>query len=162
MKKRFFALSALSLILVGCDNQQDAKVNAEPSVAVTEPSTELSAAQPSADHKDTIHNARNSLDWAGLYQGTLPCADCVGIETQLTLNADETYTLTEKYLETEGEPISSQGTFTWNEIGNIVTLQPNEQATRQYWVGENTLTHLDMYGQKIEGELAPFYVLNKQ
>ncbi len=95
MKKSIFALSALTLILVGCDNQQDAKVEVEKVVDVAAAPAEQSAAQPSTASVDAAHNAQNSLDWAGIYQGTLPCADCGGIETELTLNADGTYALTE-------------------------------------------------------------------
>ncbi|ELJ8513473.1 TPA: copper resistance protein NlpE N-terminal domain-containing protein [Vibrio cholerae] len=166
MKKSIFALSALTLILVGCDNQQDAKVEVEKVVDVAaapaEQPAEQSAAQPSTASVDAAHNAQNSLDWSGIYQGTLPCADCGGIETELTLNADGTYALTEKYLDKEGEPFASQGTFVWNEAGNIVTLQTGDQTGRQFMVGENTLSHLDMEGKVIEGELAEFYVLSKQ
>ena len=38
---------------------------------------------------DPAHNSRNSLDWAGIYEGVLPCADCPGIQTRLTLSRDE-------------------------------------------------------------------------
>ncbi|WKY93960.1 copper resistance protein NlpE [Vibrio metoecus] len=162
MKKSIFALSALTLILVGCDNQQDAKVEVEKIVDVAAQPVEQSAAQASTDSVDAAHNAQNSLDWAGIYQGTLPCADCGGIETELTINSDGTYKLTEQYLDKEGEPFVSEGTFAWDETGSIVTLQSGEQTGRQYLVGENTLTHLDMHGQQIDGELAEFYVLSKQ
>src|SRR5262249_20486174 len=40
-----------------------------------------------------IHNSRNSLDWAGTYEGVLPCADCLGTKTRLTLNHDDSYRL---------------------------------------------------------------------
>ncbi|KDO14724.1 hypothetical protein XV92_13155 [Vibrio metoecus] len=162
MKKSIFALSALTLILVGCDNQQDAKVEVEKIVDVAAQPVEQSAAQASTDSVDAAHNAQNSLDWAGIYQGTLPCADCGGIETELTINSDGTYKLTEQYLDKEGEPFVSEGTFAWDETGSIVTLQSGDQTGRQYLVGENTLTHLDMHGQQIDGELAEFYVLSKQ
>ncbi len=33
-----------------------------------------------------------------VYRGMLPCADCAGINTELTLNADQTFTLKETYL----------------------------------------------------------------
>lgn len=162
MKKSIFALSALTLILVGCDNQQDAKVEVEKIVDVAAQPVEQSAAQASTNSVDAAHNAQNSLDWAGIYQGTLPCADCGGIETELTINSDGTYKLTEQYLDKEGEPFVSEGTFAWDETGSIVTLQSGDQTGRQYLVGENTLTHLDMHGQQIDGELAEFYVLSKQ
>jgi copper homeostasis protein (lipoprotein) len=31
------------------------------------------------------HNAKNSLDYIGMYKGIVPCADCEGIETILNL-----------------------------------------------------------------------------
>ena len=35
------------------------------------------------------HTSEMSLDWAGVYQGTLPCADCEGIETMIELKDDQ-------------------------------------------------------------------------
>jgi uncharacterized lipoprotein NlpE involved in copper resistance len=40
-----------------------------------------------------MHNSRISLDWAGTYEGVLPCADCPGTKTRLTLNQDGSYLL---------------------------------------------------------------------
>ncbi len=31
----------------------------------------------------TGDNSQNSLDWPGTYTGTLPCADCEGIKTEI-------------------------------------------------------------------------------
>ena len=38
------------------------------------------------NHQDE-HNAQNSLDWAGTYEATLPCADCPGIKTTVVLKS---------------------------------------------------------------------------
>jgi uncharacterized lipoprotein NlpE involved in copper resistance len=40
-----------------------------------------------------VHNSRSSLDWAGTYEGVLPCADCPGTKIRLTLNGDGSYRL---------------------------------------------------------------------
>src|SRR6516165_5178501 len=45
------------------------------------------AGAPAAQPSDT-HNSRNSLDWAGAYEGVLTCAECPGTKTRLTLNPD--------------------------------------------------------------------------
>ena len=50
------------------------------------------AGRPPAQAVD-MHNSRNSLDWVGIYEGVLPCADCPGIKTRLTLNYDGSYRL---------------------------------------------------------------------
>lgn len=108
---------------------------------------------------DSAHNARNSLDWAGAYRGALPCADCEGIETVVILESDGTYNIQSKYLDKGAEIFSEQGSFTWNEEGNTVTLEGEQPV--QYFVGENRLTRRALDGSRITGELAENYVLDK-
>src|SRR5690348_12618341 len=45
-----------------------------------------------------LHTSANSLDWKGAYKGVLPCADCPGIETAITLDSGNAYTIKSKYL----------------------------------------------------------------
>jgi uncharacterized lipoprotein NlpE involved in copper resistance len=40
-----------------------------------------------------MHNAENALDYQGTYKGVFPAADCPGIEIELTLHNDNTYTM---------------------------------------------------------------------
>ncbi len=51
------------------------------------------ASDPTMAKQADMHTSQNSLDWAGVYEGVLPCADCPGIQTRLTLSRDETYEL---------------------------------------------------------------------
>lgn len=109
-----------------------------------------------------LHTAQNSLDWSGSYSGKLPCADCDGIETELTLNDDLTYLLTIKYVGKEDSPTDTlKGNFTW--VGNNVKLDGIPENTRpsMFKVEENQVRHLDMEGNQITGELAQYYVLKK-
>ncbi len=110
-------------------------------------------------HGHGEHSSRNSLDWAGTYAGTLPCADCPGIHTAITLNPDQTYTLSTRYEDRQGAPTEQQGVFSWSPDGSTIILDDQSSA---YRVGENTLFHLDMNGQIISGDLAENYVLRKQ
>ena len=97
-------------------------------------------------HADAAHNSRNSLDWAGTYSGVVPCADCEGIRTTVTLNADGTFERELVYLGRSAGPLRDAGRFTWNEAGSVVTLVPPEGTTQMYQVGENRLFHLDQAG----------------
>jgi uncharacterized lipoprotein NlpE involved in copper resistance len=45
-----------------------------------------------------MHDSRNALDWPGVYKGVLPCADCEGIETRLSLQRDGDFERTTRYL----------------------------------------------------------------
>ena len=124
-------------------------------IAVTACQTPRETAQ---HNPDPAHNSSNALDWAGTYQGTLPCADCPGIQTTLTLNADGSYSLNSNYLE-RGEPATTvNGQFTWDMTGNQLTLA---EDGRKFQVGENQLTQLDIDGNPITGNLADHYRLQK-
>ncbi|GHV35943.1 lipoprotein [Bacteroidia bacterium] len=110
---------------------------------------------------DAAHNSRNSLDWQGTYTGTTPCADCEGIKTSLTLNED-TYVLETTYLGKSKVTFKEEGQFVWNDEGGIITLNNEKNGFKsQYRVGENRLIQLDMEGNKIDGEFADMYILQK-
>jgi uncharacterized lipoprotein NlpE involved in copper resistance len=110
------------------------------------------------------HNSQNSLDWAGTYRDTLPCADCEGILTEIVLNSDLSYKLGTSYLGKNGEVFRSEGNFSWSKDGSTVTLNGVDGTveSNQYKVGENKLTKLDMNGNVITGKLADKYIIQKQ
>ena len=108
------------------------------------------------------HNSANSLDWAGVYKGVLPCANCEGIETSLTLKMDNSYQLSTTYLGKDAMPFKQQGSFEWDTKGSMIRLLNQKDGPALYKVGENQLLQLDMEGQLITGDLADNYKLNKQ
>jgi heat shock protein HslJ len=121
---------------------------------------------PSKTTKSTMttdsHNSQNSLDWDGIYGGTLPCADCEGIQKTIYLNKDLTYKLKIKYLGKQDSATEYTGKFTWNSQGNTITFNDEGGQTSSYFVGENALTELDKDGNKMAGELANKYILTKE
>jgi uncharacterized lipoprotein NlpE involved in copper resistance len=118
--------------------------------------------------QDTIvthdeHTSQNSLDWAGTYKGILPCADCEGIEQEITINDDNTFSIKETYLgKTKDNKFTDAGTTTWNKEGNIITtITKDKSRTTSYFVGERKLTQLDKDNKEITGPLAKNYILNQ-
>ena len=112
---------------------------------------------------DSSHIVANSLNWIGIYKGTLPCADCQGIETTLELKADNTFKLTSVYLgKADLGSSTASGPFDWSDDYRGIRLQGFANKPDQYLLGENTLTQLDMEGKVITGDLADKYVLRKQ
>jgi copper homeostasis protein (lipoprotein) len=107
------------------------------------------------------HNASNSIDWAGTYLGTLPCADCEGIETELTLKHDNSYSLKTRYIGNGDKTFEENGTFSWNDEGNTIILTGLANRPSQYFVGENKIIQLDLAGNKITGTLSENYILKK-
>jgi uncharacterized lipoprotein NlpE involved in copper resistance/heat shock protein HslJ len=94
-----------------------------------------------------MHTSKNSLDWSGAYAGVLPCADCPGIKTRLTLNRDGSYELSQQYLERQPAPTTVRGKFVWNAAGNAVVLDA-AGAGQQFAVGEGRLTQLNRDGSR--------------
>jgi esterase/lipase len=106
-----------------------------------------------------MHTTMNSLDWDGTYTGILPCADCEGIETSLSIRNNMTYRLERRYIGKSDEIFRTEGKFKWSIDGRIIVLE-NETHGR-YQVGENALFQLDIEGRRITGELADKYILRQ-
>ncbi len=135
---RFFYLLVVFLFVLGCSTSQKVTKDA--------------------------HSAKNSLDWPGVYKGTLPCADCGGIQTTLSLNPDQSFELTETYQDVEGDSIfKRKGFFKWNDNGKSIVLEGSpDPAANQYMIAEEKLLKLDRNGKRIEGDLADMFILAKK
>lgn len=151
MKKHLLLVSMLAFGLLACNQKSE---NDE--VIVVE------NGEYSTQFQDE-HNAQNSLDWGGTYEGTLPCADCEGIQTIITLNTDGTFSSKEEYQKEPNVIVENQGTFTWDSHGQVVTLQTEDTDFKRYLkVVEGAIIHLDNEGNEITGELAPMFRLTKK
>lgn len=115
----------------------------------------------SSTDPDKAHNSRNSLDWFGVYSGITPCANCEGIETSIALKRDGTFRRTLKYLGKDVNPIVEEDKFEWNSEGSKIILPGEAGISQMYQVGENVLFHLDQEGNRITGDLASMYRLEK-
>jgi uncharacterized lipoprotein NlpE involved in copper resistance len=103
----------------------------------------------------------NNFDWAGKYKGIIPCADCEGIEIELNLLKDESWTMSQKYLGRTADPVNYHGRFTWSEKGKIIFLQSGDKVSWQFRMEENLLFMLDQDGKEMGGDLAESYRLEK-
>lgn len=107
---------------------------------------------------DAAHNSRNSVDWMGVYRGTLPCADCEGIVTEIRLNEDLTYERVMTYLGKENNRFADNGSFEWDEAGSRIRLigdSSSGDADSWFKVGEDQLIMLDIEGNPIESNFPP-------
>ena len=102
--------------------------------------------------------ARTLSAYIGSYNGILPCADCSGIDTELTLNEDGTFTLIEFYLSQESDLYLTEGTWKLNPDLSYVILTPvpEEGRTQQpiyYALKGIDLDKLDIHAKPIESTL---------
>ena len=106
-----------------------------------------------------MHTSQNAVDWPGTYEGVLPCADCEGILTTLTLAADGRYVISRAWLGRGDAVLTEEGGFSWTDDGRNVVLDGQDPGG--YKVGESRVWVLDDDMKRVEGELADRYVLEK-
>ena len=143
--KKIIILACSCFLLAACGN------SAKPNKSTSADST--------ATQTVDIHNAVTSLDYEGTYKGVFPAADCPGIETTLTLNADKTFALHSVYIDRDSS-LDEKGTYTLE--GNILTLKVEGGETSYYKVEENKDRLLKDDKLEITGELAEHYILNTE
>lgn len=120
-----------------------------------------SAAPLDAAPVATSDNSMTSVDWPGVYKGTLPCADCPGLATTVILGQDMTFRIEMVYLERNVKPFVQEGHFTWLQDGLRIVCVDGKGGRQFFDVGENRLFQLDADGQRINGELADRFALAK-
>ena len=148
MKKSLCCIALLALFTTACSEAP----KEETAVDTTQVQTDAAKTVPVGD------TSQNSLDWAGSYEGVLPCASCEGIQTLITLQSDNSFVQETVYLGKDEKILKLMGKAAWDEKGQKITLEDGTQ----YLVGENQLIMLDTEGQRITGDLAANYVLKKK
>jgi copper homeostasis protein (lipoprotein) len=115
-----------------------------------------------AETKDAQHHEQHSMDWPGIYNGFLPCADCIGLKTSLALNKNNSYVLITQYVGKSPRDFVEKGKFSWSDKSNTIVLTSRDgSTTHQYLVGENVLIQLDNNGNRITGKQADNYILRR-
>ncbi|WPO90088.1 copper resistance protein NlpE [Chryseobacterium sp. HR92] len=152
-------------LLASCSKatKQEVSTSTTDSTAIQATAEPVSADSAVTAVKDS-HNSKTSLNWNGTYEATLPCADCQGIKTTITLNKDNTFNYEDKYIVAAGKPKNEnkdKGTFEWDAEGSVITLKGKE-VKGKYKVGENKLIALDLEGKEIDGPNKDFYIFKKK
>lgn len=152
MKKKLVLIAAVvaALFVVSCNGKTTGNETGKDSLSVVE-NDSLAA--------DGV--AIESL--VGTYEGTLPAADCPGIKTVLTLNADSTYQYSADYLERKDGHDEASGIFKVLANNVVEITRPSSGETSYYKVkNANIIIMTDSLGNEPEGEIAKLYVLTKK
>ena len=100
---------------------------------------------------------------AGTYEGTLPAADCPGIKTVLTINADSTYQLQQDYIDRKDGHDEASGVLQVLDGGVLMLVRPSSGDHTFYKVKDaQSIMMTDSLGNEAEGEMAKLYVLTKK
>lgn len=148
MKGIHFCMACFGLILL--------TAACKPKAASTEP---ISGKSQTESQVTDPHTAETSLDYAGIYEGTIPCADCPGIKVKLVLNKDKTYQISNDYIDRKDAAYTDKGSYSID--GNYITLNHTGGAPQYMKVEEGQIRMLDAEKQVITGELGSHYILKQ-
>jgi copper homeostasis protein (lipoprotein) len=152
MNRKLLLLAVLSTFAFAACKPQAPAEPAAPAAAAApaEPAPTAVETAPATAPADVPFDIKG---FAGVFTGTLPCADCAGVDTKITLNRDGTYALDETY---QGKPggFSGDGTWTAEEGGKRVRLDPNSKSLEDRLfaiASQDQLDALDKSGNAIDG-----------
>lgn len=159
MTRRFavpLALLPLALALAAC--KPAAEPAAAPAATAEAPTAPV---ESGTDAAAVVHHDRpdpagfDRKAFAGTFAGTVPCADCPGIETHLAIDADGTFRLDETYQDRDSRR-QTTGTWTIDAGGKRLLLDPDtkDAADRRFEiVSRNEVRLLDTEGRPIASGL---------
>lgn len=111
--------------------------------------------------EDQVSNESEEPDikLPAMYTGTLPCADCPGINYRLIIENDR---FTEISIYQDRSPGRFEETGNWQMRGDTLKLlQPDSTISKKFLLDQQKVTLLDADNQQITGDLADHYVLER-
>jgi len=119
--------------------------------------------QQEMDHSAHTNPIDKSLDFHGVFYGYLPCNDCNGIKTTLSLKQNNNYLLVTQPARESSREFYEKGKYSWDDEKRVVVLTPNkEAAVHQYRIEDDgTLIQLNSDGAKMPSELTERYTLRR-
>ena len=138
MKKMIFPVLLAGLFAVSCSKKEETKAEA-----------------PQASETEAVQQPAEEA-------GKVPCADCPGIETKLTLNEDGSFVLDETYLEKKDGNFTAKGSYEVSEDGSFVTVKEEgakpEDKPRVFLITEDAAY---LFEKLVDQTTKPEYKLEK-
>lgn len=106
------------------------------------------------DHSAHVAPIDKSLDFHGVFYGYLPCSDCNGVKTTLSLKQHNNYLLVTQPARESSREYFEKGKYTWDEKTKTVVLTSRKDASiKQYRIeDEGTLVQLNSDGTRIKDD----------
>ncbi len=128
-RKLLIASALVCLALLGCKREAPTPTAPE-AAAPADSATTSRAAMPDLAGAGVEPNAAgfSSKAFAGTFHGTLPCADCPGIDETLELKPDGSFRLTDVYRDRPAGTHDVAGSWTSEENDSRIRLDPNSKG----------------------------------
>ncbi len=149
-KMIYFAMAAAVALTTSCNGKKTVSADAD------HDSTSVADTTVAGENVDLT-------TVAGTYEGTLPAADCPGIKTVLTINADSTYELKQDYIERKDGHDEASGVLQVLNGNVLMLVRPSSGEHTFCKVKDSkSIVMTDSLGNEAEGEMAKLYVLTKK
>jgi uncharacterized lipoprotein NlpE involved in copper resistance len=105
------------------------------------------------DHSAHQNSADKSQEFHGVFYGYLPCNDCDGVKTTLSLQQKRNYLIVTQPARASSREYFERGKYDWNDETRTVILTPTKggSKTHRYHIeDEGTLIQLNEDGIKME------------
>lgn len=138
----------------------------QPAMAESDQAMFLKAREMQQQNVDHSKHApvNKALEFRGVFYGYVPCNDCDGIKTTLSLKQNNNYLLVTQPAKESSREFYEKGKYSWDDKTQLVTLTPRKGGTsthRYHIEDEGTLIRLNEDGTKMMGDLADRYALRR-
>lgn len=144
-----FSMVALTICIMGCTSNGKKTTNDVASVEVV------------PEEQNDGCCGITTENYFGTYEGVLPCADCGGKKTILSILEDGTYHLEYEYLDKGEGVIEENGVYYLYNDSLIQTVTPSSGDKTYYSIQAGAIVLCDSLGTVSEGSLKDLYVLKK-
>lgn len=156
MNRKLLAIALATTLAATAGCKPDQAAEAAPTAAAS--AAAVDAVTDVVDHSSPAGDVKgfDIKAFAGTYGGTLPCADCPGIDSTIAFTPEGTYTLSETYQDADKSSFLSKGTWSLRGDGKAVLLDPEDkdEYDRSFAIVSPTeLRALDRQGKPIESTL---------
>lgn len=123
----------------------------------------LAKSHQSDDHSAHTKPIDKKLDFHGVFYGYLPCNDCDGVKSTLSLKQNNNYLLVTQPAKDSSREYYEKGKYTWDEENHLLVLTSRkDSSTRQFLIkDEGTIVQLNSDGTRMSEELEDDYTLQR-
>lgn len=112
------------------------------------------------DHSAHV-NEDKSQAFHGIFYGYLPCTDCDGVKTTLSLKQNQNYLMVTQPARDSSREFYEKGKYEWNEETRVLTLTPRNKPDKHYYQikDEGTIVQMSPDGTPVGKDLEDDYTL---
>jgi uncharacterized lipoprotein NlpE involved in copper resistance len=135
-----------------------------PVIAKTDKDVSTDKKTPSSEHKNHSKHTGESKIFHGVYYGFLPCKDCEGTKTTLSLKNRNNYLLVTQPAKKSAREFFEKGKYRWDEDAKLITLTSRKKGEiKKYQINdEKRITQLSPEGKSLKSKQKnTSYILHK-